>query len=217
MGAVIDKHLLDRHIGIGKDRVGRLLVADRPFKDVVGVFARPVRPDHLVLNVFTQHRRIRQHGFERVHDHRQGIVDHINQFGRVRGDVTVFSDDEGHFLILEQHLVLGQNRLHIARQRRHVVQAKGFQICRCQNGHHAGQGLGAAGVDADDPGMRMRRAHEIAKQHAWQFHVIDVVALALGKADVFHALALASHALKFLDPLGAVGFHICWLVHSAAS
>ncbi len=44
--------------------------------------------------------------------------------------------------------------------------------------------------------MRMRRADKIAVQHARQFDIVDIIALALGEADVFDALALAAHAFE---------------------
>ncbi len=51
-------------------------------------------------------------------------------------------------------------------------------------------------------------------QHARQLHVVDVVALALGEADVFDALALAAHAFELGFALFPRGSHV---VHSAAS
>jgi len=51
-------------------------------------------------------------------------------------------------------------------------------------------------IDRFDPRMRMRRAHEVAMQHARQLQVVDIVALALGEADVLDALALAAHAFE---------------------
>ena len=62
--------------------------------------------------------------------------------------------------------------------------------------------------------MGMRRADEIAVQHARQFDVVDVIALALGEADVFDALALAAHAFELGFALFPRGSHV---VHSAAS
>src|SRR6202035_6108390 len=70
------------------------------------------------------------------------------------------------------------------------------------------------GVDLLDAGVRMRRTHEVAIQHAGQLEVVDVVALALDEADVLDALASAAHALQLLGALGRGGGHV---VHSAAS
>ena len=62
--------------------------------------------------------------------------------------------------------------------------------------------------------MGMRRAHEIAVQHARQLQVVDVVALALGEADVLDPLALAAHAFEGGFTLFPRGSQV---VHSAAS
>ena len=62
--------------------------------------------------------------------------------------------------------------------------------------------------------MGMRRADEIAVQHAGQLQVVDIVALALGEADVLDALALAAHAFELGFALFPRGSHV---VHSAAS
>ena len=51
-------------------------------------------------------------------------------------------------------------------------------------------------------------------QHARQLQIVDVVALALGEADVLDALALAAHAFEFGFALFPRGSHV---VHSAAS
>jgi hypothetical protein len=53
-------------------------------------------------------------------------------------------------------------------------------------------------IDRLDPRMRMRRADEIAVQHARQFQIVDIIALALREAGVLDALALAAHAFEWL-------------------
>ena len=60
----------------------------------------------------------------------------------------------------------------------------------------------------------VRRAVEVAVDHAGQLEVVDIAALALDEADVLDALALAAHALQLLGALGAGRRHV---VHSAAS
>ena len=52
---------------------------------------------------------------------RQRLVFDLDQFGRVGGDIAVLGDDEGDLLVLEQHLAVGEHRLHVAGQRRHPV------------------------------------------------------------------------------------------------
>ena len=62
--------------------------------------------------------------------------------------------------------------------------------------------------------MGVRRPDEIAVQHARQFQVVDIIALALGEARILDALALAAHAFETgfaLFPRGS------YVVHSAAS
>ena len=61
---------------------------------------------------------------------------------------------------------------------------------------------------------RVRRAVEFAVEHAGQLDVVDVIALALGEADVLDALALTAHAFEFFGAFGGGGGHV---VHSAAS
>ncbi len=107
--------------------------------------------------------------------------------------------------------------MHIAGQRRHVVKIERLEVGGGQDRKHARQRLGFRGVDALDAGMGVGRAHEIPEQHARQFHVVDIVALALREADVFDALALAPHALEFFGALGAGEFDWSLDVHSAAS
>ena len=60
----------------------------------------------------------------------------------------------------------------------------------------------------------MGRADEVAEQHAGQLDVVDVVAPALGEADVLDALALAAHAFECGGALFPRGSEV---VHSAAS
>ena len=62
--------------------------------------------------------------------------------------------------------------------------------------------------------MGVGRADEVSVQHARQFHVVDIIALALREADVLDALAFAAHALELGFALFPRGSHV---VHSAAS
>ena len=217
MGAVIDQHFLDGDIGIGKHIIGRLLIANRPFEDMVGMFARPMRADHLVLYILAEDGGVPIHRFERIDDAWQRLVHHVDQFGGIRGDVAILGDDESDFLVLEQHLVFGQHSLNVAGQGRHVMQAERLKVGGGQNSDDTRQSLCPRGIDADDAGMGMRRTDEIAKQHAGQLDVVDIVALALGEAYVFDALALAAHALELFGALGAIDIDLDLLVHSAAS
>jgi hypothetical protein len=53
--------------------------------------------------------------------------------------------------------------------------------------------------------MGIGRADEIAEQHAGQLQIVDIVALALGEADILDALALAAHALEGGGAFGCRG------------
>ena len=181
---------------------------------MVVVLALPVRAVGLVLDVLAQHRRVGRHRLERVDDHGQRFIDDLDEIDRVGRGFARFGDDEGDFLVLEQHLLFRQHRLHVARQRRHVVQRERFQFLGRQHGEHAGDLHRLGDVDRLDPRMGVRRAHEIAVERPRQLEVVDVIALALDEADVFDALALAAEALELF---GAFFRRRRDRVHSAAS
>ena len=214
MGAVVEEDFLGGDRGGGEGLVRPVLVAELPVEDVVVVLAGAMRPFGLVLDVFTQQGRVRRHGDPGIDQHRQFLVFRLDQLDRIGRDIAVVGDDEGDFLVLEQHLLVRQNRLNVAGQRRHVMEVQGLQVLRRQHGTDTGQGLRLRNVQALDPGMREGRAVEVAEQHAGQLDVIDVIALALGEADVLDALPLAAHALELFFPLFAGHGHV---VHSAAS
>src|SRR5574343_1000574 len=94
------------------------------------------------------------------------------------------------------------------------MQVEGRKVGGGQHRDDAGQSLGRIGVDRLDAGMGIGRADEIAEQHAGQLDVIDIVALALGEADVLNALAAGTHAFQVGDTFFAGGGQV---VHSAAS
>ena len=111
MDALIGDQLLDRHFRLLEGRVRRLLVAHLPGEDVVVVLALAVGAVGLVLDVFAQDRRARRHRLEGIDEHRQLLVLDLDQLGRVGRDIAVLGDDEGDFLVLVQHLLLGQDGL----------------------------------------------------------------------------------------------------------
>jgi hypothetical protein len=45
-------------------------------------------------------------------------------------DVAVIGDDAGDVLVLEQNLLVGERGLHVAGERRHVVQVERLQLGR---------------------------------------------------------------------------------------
>ncbi len=178
------------------------------------VLARPVCAFGLVLDVLAQQGRVGFHRLGWIDQGRQVIVVDLDQLDAVGRRIAVRGDDEGNLLVLEQHLLVCQHGLHVAGQGRHVVQVQWDQVLGGDDREHAGDGQGRLLVDALDAGMAVRRAHEVAEQHAGQLDVVDVVALALGKAGVFHALAGAAEAFELL---GAFAGQRGLLVHSAAS
>ena len=209
---LIDDLLLDADLGLGERPLGRLLVADLPGEDVVVMPARPVRARGLAREVLAQHRRaVGQRGLGIV-QRRQLLVLDLDQLDRIGRDVAVVGDHEHDLLVLEQHLAVGEHRLHVARERRHVVQVQGLQVLGREHRAHARQRLGLRGVDRLDARVAVLAAHEVAEQHARQLQVVDVVAFALDEADVLLALAGAADAAQrrlalFLGHGGDLGHH----------
>ena len=214
MGAVVVDHLFGDHFGAVDGLIGRFFVAHLPQEDVVVMLARAMRARHDAVQILTQDRRIGGKRLEGVNDHGKFFVINLDQLDGIGGDVAVGRDDKSHFLTLKQHLSIGQHHLLVTRQRGHPVQVQGCEVGGRQHRHHTGQGAGGIGVDRLYAGMCVRAAHEIAKQHALHFDVIDIVALALGKADILDAFAAAAQTFKLFDPF-VTGWGL--VVHSAAS
>ena len=189
-------------------------VADLPGENVVVVLARPVSAAGLVLQIVTQNWCGCSHRPVGIDERRQLFVFDLDHIDRVGSDVAILGDDEGYFLALKQHLLVGQYGLNIAGEGWHPVQLQRFQVFSGQHRLDAGQCERSVFFDRFDAGMAIRRADEITKQHARQFEVVDVVALALRKADILDALAPGTEAFEPLRPrLGGLGLGR----HSAAS
>ena len=209
---LIDDFFLHVDLGLGERPLGRLLVADLPGEDVVVMPARTVRARGLARKVVAQDRRAIGERGRGIVERRQLLVLDLDQLDRIGRDVAVVGDHEGDLLVLEQHLAVGQHHLHVAGERRHVVQVQGLQVLGGQHRMHAGQRLGLRDVDRLDPCMAVLAAGEVAEQHARQLQVVDVVALALDEADVLLALARAADAAQrrlalFLGHGGGLGHH----------
>ena len=214
MHALIGNQLLDGDIRVAERGVGAALVADFPVEDVVVMLAVAVRALGLALQVFAQHRGVRGHRLEGIDDHRQRLVFDLDEIGGVGRRIAALGDHESNFLILEQHLLLGQHRLDVAGERRHVMQVERLEVGRGQHREYARDRLGLGGVDRLDAGVAVRRTVEVSVKHSRQLQVVDVVALALDEADILDPLALAAHSLQAFRALLAGRRH---LVHSAAS
>ena len=141
------QHVLLHHdVGGCEDLVGALLVARLPVEDVVV---------GLLFLVVADHRRVRVERPAGVDDRRQRLVFDVDQFERVAGGVAVLGDDERDLLALEAHLVGGQHRLGVVGERRHPGQAETRQGLAGDDGLDLRVRLGGAGVDRDDPGVRV--------------------------------------------------------------
>ncbi len=104
---------------------------------MVGVLTLPVRAVGLVLDVLAQDRRVGRHRLERVDDDGQGLIGDFDEVDRIGRGFARFGDDECDFLILEEHLLFRQHRLHVSRQRRHVVERERLQFLGRQHGEYA--------------------------------------------------------------------------------
>ncbi len=155
MHALIRNQFLDGDVGLSEGGVGAVLVADFPGEDVVVVLALAMRAVGLVLEIFAQQRRVGSHRLERIDDHRQPLVFDLDEIGRIGCHIAVLGDDERDLLVLVQHLILGEHRLHVAGQRRHVMQAERLEVGRRQHRQHARHRLGLGGVDLLDAGVAM--------------------------------------------------------------
>jgi hypothetical protein len=190
VGAVVVDHLLGHHVGACDDGLGRGLVALFPGEDVVVVLAGPVGAGHLAFEVLAQDRRVGGERLERVHDDGEFGVFDLHRLDPVGGGVAVGRDDEGDLLALEEDLAVGEHHLLVARQRRHPVEAEGGEVGGGEHREDARHLERRVLVDRHDAGVGVGAADEIAEEHSGQLDVVDVVALALGEAGVFHALAL---------------------------
>ena len=84
-----------------------------------------------------------------------------------------------------------------------VAQAVGLDVLAGEHRQHAGHGLGRGLVDAGDPRMGVRRAHEIGVRLAVLADVVGVAALAGDEA-----LILAADDAR-ADPLSAMRLAPC--------
>ena len=70
------------------------------------------------------------HRLERIDVDGQRLVVDLDQLDRVGRRLAVLGDDEGDFLVLEQHLAVGEHHLHVAGERRHPGEVDGLQRLR---------------------------------------------------------------------------------------
>ena len=142
MHARIDDEFPHRHVGFGEGGVGRRLVAGLPGEDVIVMFALAVSAFGLALQVLADHRRVRRHRLERIDIDRQLLVFDLDQIGGIGGGLAAIRDDESDFLVLEQHVAVGEHHLHVAGERRHPGEVDGFQRFRGEHRDDAGHRRG---------------------------------------------------------------------------
>ena len=174
------EHLLGDHdVRRGEHLVGEVLVAGLPVEDVV------VR---LALDVVADDRGALVERLLGVHDRRQRLVVDLDEVERVARGVLVLGDDEGDLLALEAHLVGGEHRLDVHRQRRHPREVQRLEGGTGDDRLHLRHRLGLGGVDRPDPGVRIGAAQDRGVQHAGQRHVVEVAATAADETYVLLAL-----------------------------
>ena len=168
----------------------------------------------LVLEILADHGRALRHGLERIDVDRQRLVFHLDQIGAVGRGIAAIRDHEGDFLVLKENLAVGQHHLHVAGERRHPGEVHGLERLGGDHRDDAGYCGGLGRIDLFDAGVGVRRAVEVAIEHARQLQIVDVVAFTLDEADVLDALTLTAHAFELGGAFGRGGGHV---VHSAAS
>ena len=174
----IDDLLRDDDVGLRERRLGGRRVTGLPVEAVVV---------GLALEVGADHRRRRVERRAGIDDRVKRVVVDVDQLERVARRVPVFGDDERHLLALEAHLVGGQHGLHVVGQRRHPGQALLGQVGAGDDRFDLRMCLGRSHIDADDAGVRIRRAQDRQVQHARQRDVVDVVAAAPDESRVLFA------------------------------
>ena len=153
-------------------------------------------PFCLVSNVLTQYRCAVHFGLERVDKNRKLFIFHLDRGHTISCGVAIVGNDKSNFLCLEQNLAIGQHHLLVTGKGWHPVQSQRFQIGSGQHGMHARQCQRLFGIDRFHARMCIGRAHKITKQHAGQFNVIDVIALALCETGILDALARCTKATQ---------------------
>ncbi len=163
---------LDHRVGLGEALVG---IAR-------GVHALEAE---IVADRRMDHRRLRiERGF-RIGDRRQFLVVDRDQLAAVLGFGAAPRDHGADRFAGPAGAVDGdgvlRRRFEALEMREHADPGRDDlgQFRAGDHGDDAGRFLGGGGVDALDPGVRVRRAHERDMRHARQHHVADVLRAAL--------------------------------------
>ena len=130
--------------------------------------------------------------------------------------------DGGHGVAVKQHLVSGQDLVAevVFPGRGAAVgpwktRRNGGKIIAGDHRHDSWQGFGLARVDAFNAGVGVWAAHEVAEDHAGQFHVVDEIALATDEARIFLALARGADAAE--GRFALLERQFCCVIHYSAA
>ena len=142
MDALVGDQLLDRHFGVAANAASvRSLSPTSQLKMWLWCRRAPWAPSVLPAR---SSRSTGASASSALNGSTSGgsLVLDLDQLDGVGRDIAVVGDDEGDLLVLEQHLLVRQHRLHVAGQRRHLMQFQRLQIGGGQHRDHAGQRLG---------------------------------------------------------------------------
>ena len=189
-----------RALGFGEGRV-RVAVHEVAFRDAVGVAAR------------VQDRGVRRARRDRIDDRGQHVVGHLDEIGRVLRPVAVRRGHGDHRLADVAHLVDGKPVI-VDR----VLEADDHRIGlgrHVRAGHDrkdARHGKRRAGVDGDDLGMGVGRAHEGGVQRTLLHrHIVDEAALAAQQGAILDPRQAAADMAVFRADLfrdGEIGHEV---------
>ena len=137
-------------------------------------------------------RRIFGKSLREIRRRRQRLVNDLHAFGRVLGEIARLRDHARHGIAVKAYLV-DRQRGHLDRQqtldrRRHAQRQRPLrELLAGVDRYDAGRLVRLLQVDATDPRVRMRRAHEAGVQGAWDLDVVDVAPVPGEQAPVFLA------------------------------
>ena len=156
-----DEPVLEHVVGLGE-----------PGVDVAG--GDPVVGHDVAFDPRVDGRRVLGHGLLRILHHGQELVVDLDGFDASERGLLVDGDDRGHSFPGVADHVVGQRCLVLDER---AVLGLGHVLLDV-DGEHPGHGVGARGVDLEDPGVGVRAAQDLAVDHPRQPHVVRVLRLA---------------------------------------
>jgi hypothetical protein len=200
---VLDVVVARKH-GAGLDRMAAALVDAEALRDAVrgvregtlgvAILERPVGKK-VVGAVEPCLRRVAPERGDGISHRRQLLVVKHDQAGGVLGDGTAFGHHQSHRLAGVAHLLFHQprwvdmvpDRRHRQRQWNAIAANDRAEIAIGEHGADAVHGLGRADIDAVQPRMRHRAAHEARMQDAGERDVVDKASAAAQQCRVLDA------------------------------